>query len=204
VQCPKCREVVVIESQDEPDAPAPKRTARTPDASATGESRMDSLEARVAALEAMIEQSLPQSPVATPAAPARRLRWVAGPGERAADFSPEQATALVHNLSTVKSQEITIRTPAGDRISSEHALWFKSAFERAGWKVRGPEEIEPRSAGATLSLAVPELPVGQEAAATYLALKAAGFETVPILDPPASGGKDSPSLSLTLPPARAA
>lgn len=204
VQCPKCREVVVIESREEPAPAAAKRTVRTPDADAAEQSRLDSLEARVAALEAILAQSHAQTPSTIPGIPMQKLQWVAGPGERAADFSPEQAKALVHNLGTVKSKEITIRAPAGDRIASEHALWFKSAFERAGWKVRGPEEIEPHSAERALSLAVPELPVGQDAAATYLALKAAGFETVPILDSPPSSGKGSPLLSLTLPPARAA
>jgi hypothetical protein len=193
---------VTIGSGEDP-APAESRAA-TSDANVATQNRIAALEARVAALETALAQLPTSEPGATPILPMRKLQWVAASSERAQDFSEEQATALVHNLGSVKSQEITIRTPAGDRIASEHALWFKSAFERAGWTVRGPEEIEPHSAGMTLALAVPELPVAQEAAATYLALKAAGFEPVPTLDPMPRTGKESSAIALTLPHARAA
>lgn len=97
-------------------------------------------------------------------------------------FSAEQGSALVHNLGGVRSQAITIRAVGGDTEALRHAEWFKSIFERAGWTVLGPEIIARDAAGEGLSLAVPELPVAREAAETYLALKAAGFQPVPVLD----------------------
>jgi len=43
-----------------------------------------------------------------------------------------------------------------------------------------------------LALGVPELPVGREAAQTYLALKAAGFEPVPVWIPRCTGHAKAP------------
>jgi hypothetical protein len=133
------------------------------------------------------------------------LLWVTSEPGHAPDFSPEQGRALFHNLGSVRTQAITIRTPAGDPAAGAHAEWFKSIFERAGWTVRGPEEIAP-DAAAGLSLAVPELPVAKEAAATYFALKAAGFAPIPVLDSAlgAETGQGAAAMALTLPPEKAA
>ena len=59
--------------------------------------------------------------------------------------------------------------------------------------------------GVGLSLAVPELPVNKDAAATYLALKAAGFDTNPVLDsaPRGEGSHPDTIMALTLSPGRA-
>jgi len=79
-------------------------------------------------------------------------------------------------------------------------------FEQAGWTVRGPEEITSRTGAACLALAVPELPVAKDAAATYFALKAAGFEATTILDENLGNGRDPEStpMALTLPRVKAA
>jgi hypothetical protein len=206
VQCPKCREVVFIESSTAPTADVPSETALPPEPVEDANTRLERLEARVKALEAALkEPTTPIQAVGTGFVK-RKLLWVTGEPGQAPHFSAEQGKALVHNLGTVGTQAITIRTPAGNQTAREHAEWFKAVFELAGWSVRGPEEISPESAGAGLSLAVPELPVAQEAAATYLALKAAGFEPIPIVDSALAGdaGRKSHAMALTLPQGRAA
>jgi hypothetical protein len=85
----------------------------------------------------------------------------------------------------------------------ERAICFKEIFERAGWTVRGPEETATETAGMSLTLGVPDLPVGKEAAETYLALKAAGFEPIPVLDSTLASSKEIVALSLTLPAEKA-
>lgn len=154
-------------------------------------------------LEAALRDSMAARPAGSGTA-SRKLLWLTSEPGHPADFSPEQGRVLVHNLGSVRMQAITIRTPAGDESARAHAEWFKSIFERAGWTVRGPEEIAPRAAARGLSLAVPELPVAREAAETFLALKAAGFEPIPILDEALGVEKEAAALALTVPPAQAA
>lgn len=204
VQCPRCREVVVIESRA--GKAAADAEAQPPAEKQSGEerSRVAVLEERVAALEAALVRMLAGSAAAGGAAAEKKLLWVGnGPG-RAPEFSAAQGEVLVHNLGTVVPQEITIRIPAGDPVAGERAIWFQAIFLRAGWKVRGPEEIAPENVSRVLSLAVPELPVAEDAAKTYLALRAAGFEPVPVLDSPSAEGPGACALSLTIPSARAA
>lgn len=203
VQCPKCREIVVIESVPEPETGKKPRPAAAPDA-AKDRSRIEALEARVAALEAALAAATSTTPGEEPVTGRKKLQWVPGAEDPAQGFSPERGRALAHNLGTVTTRKITIRAPAGDRLAGEHAAWFKEVFERAGWTVRGPEEVAPGTAGKCLQLAVPELPVAQEAAETYLALKAAGFEPIPVLDTAFARGTETTALSLTLPSEKAA
>jgi hypothetical protein len=211
VQCPKCREVVFIESTvpAEPKPaepkPAPTPTPPPPATSADDRKRIELLEARVEALEATLRDAMATARTNAWNAPQRQLIWMtATPGQPPA-FSHEQGQALLLNLAGIRSQGIAIRIPAGDEPARLHAEWFKSIFERAGWTVRGPEELPPGATGAGISLAVPELPVNKDAAATYLALKAAGFETNPVLDsaPRGEGGQPPTAMALTLAPDRA-
>jgi len=200
VQCPKCREVVVIETLAEPTPVKKERPAPAPDA-AKERSRTDSLEARVAALETAVAALIAACPVAERTIEKKKLLWVtADVADPMRAFIPERDQALAHNLGNVMTREIIIRTPAGDRVAGDRAVCFKEIFERAGWTVRGPENIAPDAAGISLALGVPKLPVGKEAAETYLALKAAGFEPVPVLDSALTGGAETTILSLTLPP----
>ncbi|MEQ1842548.1 MAG: hypothetical protein ABL994_19275, partial [Verrucomicrobiales bacterium] len=119
-------------------------------------------------------------------------------------ISPAQEDVLLHNLRTIPAQEITIRTIVGNPFSRQCAESFRTIFHRAGWTVHGVEEIPRTIAEPGLSLAVASLPVEKEAATTYLALKAAGFSPVAVLDTAlASGAKeDAVALSLTLGPAK--
>jgi len=188
--------VVFLEATVDPSPePAPQ--------AAPGErSRIELLEARVEALEAALRDSMEAARATASGAAPRKLLWLTSEPGHTPEFSPEQGRVLFHNLGSVRTQAITIRTPVGDHAARMHAEWFKAIFERAGWTVRGPEEIDPNSARAGLSLAVPELPVAREAAATYFALKAAGFAPTPILD--ADLGNDAAAMALTLAPEQAA
>jgi hypothetical protein len=249
VQCPKCREVVFIESAAANQAAVDGSSAleSVPERRIGDErTRIEQLEARVEALEAALRDSMASlresmaasrdtvaalrdsveaskqlapmpaaAPVpaavtvARPAAPNsetstdRMMRWAPPELGQTADFSNDQGRVLFHNLEQVKTQAIEIRTPAGDNYARARAEWFKTIFESAGWTVHGPEEVTLRAAAAGMSLAVPDLPVPKDAAATYFALKAAGFELNQVLDAGLGVGK-SPAMALTLPPEKAA
>ena len=208
VQCPKCREVIVIESRVAKGTAGPDARPASEKQTATEDPRIAALEARVAALETALVQvpaagtaEEPRIPNSGVVAAVKKLLWVGIVPGQAPKFSAEQGQALANNLGTVAVQAITIRVPSRDPVAREHAEWFGGIFRRAGWTVRGPEEIAPETAGRILSLAVPELPVAEDAAKTYLALRAAGFEPIPILDSAPSGDPGAPSLTLTIPPA---
>lgn len=164
VQCPSCREVVTLE------APAKQ-------------SRIDELEERVAKLEKLLAEAVS----AAREAGASKLKWLAG--DAAADFSTTRAEVLCHNLSTLNAHPITIQSPAGDERARERAEWFKGVFERAQWPVRGPEDAPPAASRRGLALAT-SLPVSPDAAATYLALRAAGFELATSFDPDLSSAEE--------------
>ena len=126
--------------------------------------------------------------------------WITAPPGQKPDLTTEQGQALAFNLSTVRSQAITIRAPSGDPGAWAHAEWFKSIFERAGWTVLGPEEITTSAPISGLRLAVPGLPVPKEAAEIYLAMKAAGFEPNAVLHSvPEGDDTEAPALILTVP-----
>ena len=200
VQCPKCREVIVIESRAAKGAAASDPQPVAEKHSSDELQRITALEERVAALEAALAQTHSANAAGGEGAIAKKLQWVPAVPGATPEFSAAQGRALVHNLATVLPQDITLRIPLGDPVASGRAAWFKSIFQRAGWTVRGPEVIAPGLAGRVLSLAVPELPVAEEAAKTYLALKAAGFEPIPVLDPGMVTGGEIIPLSLTIPP----
>ena len=202
VQCPKCREVIVIGSLAGKETASADRKPPAPEPGGLEQDRLATIEARLAALEAALIR-VPAATVAEPvAAPARKLQWITGASGHAPEFSAEQGDVLVHNLGTVAAQDITVCTPAGDAIASEHAAWFKEIFLRAGWTVRGPVDIAPETAGKALSLAVPELPVAQDAAKTYLALRAAGFVPITVLANSLGSSIGASPLSLTVPAAK--
>ena len=199
VQCPKCREIVEIEPLPEPPPGKTERASKTP-GTAKERSQSETLEARVAALEAAVAALLVASHGAERGSEKKKLLWAtADAADPLHAFVPERELALAHNLGTVAVREIIIRAPAGDLIAAERAACFRAIFERAGWTVRGPEYAAPDAVGTSLALGVPALPVGKEAAETYLALKAAGFEPVPVLDSTLVGSPDATTLSLTIP-----
>jgi len=204
VQCPKCREVVVLESPPEPPAPKKIRAPAAPELPSE-RGHTEALEARVAALEAAVAALLVSGTTGERSGDRKKLVWAtADAADPLRAFVPERAIALAHNLGTVTTREIIIRIPSGDSAAAERANSFKAIFEGAGWTVRGPEEAAPEAVGNSIALGVPALPVGKEAAETYLALKAAGYDPVPILDPTLTATQATTMLSLTLPPDRPA
>jgi hypothetical protein len=170
VQCPHCREVVVLEALMETPA-----VAAPPD-------RVEALEARVAKLE----EALADAVRAASTSGSGKFKWLAE--ETTRDFSPARAEALCHNLS-VCAHRITIQSPVGDETARERAEWFKGVFERARWDVRGPEDAPASARRHGLALAT-SLPVSPEAAATFLALRAAGFQLEAAFDPDLPGAEE--------------
>lgn len=164
VQCPSCREVVTLSAPPPPVVVPAER------------SRIDELEERVAKLERLLEEAVSGAAAAS----ASKLKWLAGNVEP--DFSHKRAEVLCHNLGTVSAHPITIQSTAGDDEARERAEWFKDVFERARWPVRGPEDAPPAATRRGLALAT-SLPVSPEAAATFMALRAAGFELATAYDP---------------------
>lgn len=164
VQCPSCREIVTL------GAHAPQ-------------SRIDELEERVAKLEQMLAEAVSAAAASAPS----RLKWLAS--DAAASFTSARAEVLRHNLSTVQAHPITIVTPAGDERARERAEWFREVFEQAHWPVRGPEDAPAEASRRGLALAT-SLPVSPEAAATYLALRAAGFDLATAFDPELSAKEE--------------
>jgi hypothetical protein len=199
--------VVHLESSAGTQPETTSETSHPVDAAVDERSRVELLEARVEALEAALRDLIAPGRTGSTdlADDDRKLVWLDSEAGHASEFSAERGTALFHNLGGVKTQAIAIRTPVGDDDARANAEWFKSIFERAGWTVRGPAEVTRRAAAAGLSLAVPDLPVGKDAAATWFALKAAGFEPMTVLDEALGGsGEEATAMALTVPPVKAA
>ena len=199
IACPKCREAVLLEH---PSEPVPAKKVRAPSApeADTDRSGTEALEARIAALEATVAALIIASSAAKDASGRNKLEWIATAAtDLAGAFSPEKERALAHNLGTAKGREITFRIHAGDPLAGGRVSTLMDIFERAGWTIHGPEIAEAESNPRFLVLGVPTVPVGKEAAETYLALKAAGFDPVPLLDTTLKEDASIASLALTLP-----
>jgi hypothetical protein len=180
VQCPRCREIVTIEKGAtgglRDDVPPPSH----PD-------ELGYLKARVETLEQALAQ-LRQAVLEVARGP--RIRWIAAGAHPC--FSTNQADALRGNLAALPAHYITIEARRGDPRARERAEWFKTIFTEARWSVRGPEDAPTaRITRPGVSLAT-GLPVSAKAAATYLAVRAAGFDIATIFD--AELGDDEPRL----------
>jgi hypothetical protein len=157
--------------------------------------RLDVLEARVAALESAAPSALVPFPEPKPAPPktpppARKLRWIErSERHQAADLPADVQEALYHNLTTLAAHNITLRAAAEDPVEWQRAGQLKAIFERAKWRVTGPDPANIRPGEQGLSLAVGSLPPSAEAAGLYLALTAAGFGLDSILDPSLGDGQ---------------
>ncbi len=221
ITCPNCREIIVIENLVEPVSGKKERYSIIPEADTTHK-RTESLEARVAAIESAVSMESQQLAMlktrigmlesalscagecnahGKTQSPTGKFEWFRGSACALPDFSSEQGRALAHNLRKLDRQRITLRSAADDPLAQAHSNWFKTVFDVVGWTVRGPENAAVGSNSKSLLLGVPELPVSKEAAETYLALKAAGFEPVPVLDPTLVHADGVASLSLTVPSA---
>ena len=205
VQCPKCRKVVALDApglSSEKKMPVPSVARSDDDETAKLRSRVDALEARVAAIEAVVKN--PDATTPAPAAHTARLQWVSVPASDEPGISTVQESALCHNLSGIPRLHIAIRSAPGDALARQRADWFKTVFDRAKWAVSGPENAT-ETPGGGLFLGVSSLPVTPEAAATFLALRAAGFPATAILDPILAATPDAGfALSLIVGSAEAA
>lgn len=162
------------------DAPEPAAAAGV----LPSQGRVEALEARVAVLEQALADAVRGGGAS---GLGLKMRWMAATTPQ--DFSSERAEVLCHNLGAVAAHRIIIQSPRGDALAAEHAQWFKGVFERAHWPVLGPEEAPATAARHGLALAT-SLPVSPEAAATYLALRAAGFQLATAFDPDLSSAEE--------------
>jgi hypothetical protein len=147
---------------------------------------LDDLEARVAALEKVLEPMASLRFLASDESrPARHWKWLA-PSESHRDVpgvSEEIANALLHNLGNFEPQALTIQAAAGNERAHQQAAHLKALFERAHWTVHGPRERRAHGGETGLFLAVRGMPLPSEAAATYFALTASGFQLNSLFDP---------------------
>ncbi len=179
VQCPKCRAIVVL-GKGATEGKAEESAVPQPEEVALLKARIEVLER---AMEGM-QQALVE------ATRGSKLRWIAAgtqPG-----FSELQAETLRDNLSVLPAHRITIEAPLGDSVARERAEWFKTIFTEARWSVSGPKDAPSchiKHVGVSLATG---LPVSAEAAATFLAVRAAGFEIGTIFDAELRG--DEPRL----------
>ena len=207
VQCPKCREVVYLDGLpvQEPEASPPKRDM--PEAAAENRSRIDSLEARVEALEATLRDAMAAGQPMPQSTAQRKMLWITTTPGRTPEFSPGTRPARSFTTLVAFARR---RSRSGRPPAMMPPVRMPNGSNRSSSAPDGPSAVLrkslPTRAISGLSLAVPELPVAKDAAATYLALKAAGFETVPILDstPRRESPTEATALSLTLPPEKAA
>lgn len=200
IECPQCHQVVCADELAGRGSSIAGEPARAENF-AGDTARIEALEARVAALEAALGIKTPDQ--ASPDC-VGKLQWFEGASGEKPGFSAEQSRILAHNLRTERTRKIIIRMPSANHLSHVHAMWFKEVFELANWIVSGPHEMPPENAYETISLAVAELPVTQEAAKTFLALKAAGFEVMPVLDPGLTEEGNAPQMALILPAEKSA
>lgn len=193
VQCPKCREIVVLgkvapdvkgdpapDAKGDPVPDAPRTVAAPPDDFASLTARVEAIERTMAGLQ----EKLIQSPRGS------RMRWIA-PGEQP-DFSDLQAEALRGNLAALPAHHITIEVSSGDIHARERADWFKTVFKKARWSVRGPEDAPSARVIRPGVWLATGLPVSAEAAVTFLAVRAAGFDIATLFD--ADLSDDDPRL----------
>lgn len=195
IQCPNCQEVIHVAELAVEESHAGDLPAHSANLSA-GAARIAALEARVSAIEAALAGRMEGG---AGAESVEKLLWFEHTDGDKTAYSSEQGKVLAHNLRTVRARKIVIRVSAASPLAHVHAGWFREVFELAGWSVFGPEELPPGTACDMLELAVPELPVTHDAAKTYLALKAAGFEAMPVLEPALAEGEQAPLLALILP-----
>lgn len=201
VRCPNCLQIVTLDPLTEAGAaetsPAPKRSSIPPAVSkgrasraepsesedpgverVSAAKRIELLEQRVAALETALAETR-----ATGNRETSRLKWL--PQSPESDLTDWRADVLCHNLGTIPAHQITIQFRSGDENAWRIACWFKRVFERATWLAQGPVEAkEPLAPGVCLSTT---LPVPARPAATFMAIRAAGFALHASFDPDIRG-----------------
>lgn len=171
LQCPKCREIVVIEKAAAGAAKAVVVSApQMLDEVSLLKARVEALEQAMAVMQKRVADG----------SRGTKIHWVSGGS--VPDFSDLQAAALRDNLIALPAQEIIIETLRSDTHARKQAEWFKAVFTEAHWSVHGPEDAPlTHITRPGVSLAT-GLPVSAKAAATYLAVRAAGFDIETIFD----------------------
>jgi hypothetical protein len=207
VRCPSCLQIVVLdviheecrETQGEPSsAPlaergfgvsevespaAAKKTKQTSvGVKESAARRIQNLEERVAELERALAEMRDGAQSTS-----SRLKWMTQAAQP--DLSPSRADALRHNLRTIAAHRIVIQFPSGDECARERAQWFKMVFEEAQWEVAGPHDCADCDVRRGLCMAT-AIPVPPLAAATFMALRAAGFAVDAAFDPKVNGQEE--------------
>ena len=186
VQCPKCREVVSLESRSHKavlDALKAELAALRSEVE-----RFSNLEARISALEQALGLRVvaqPQSQEKSSSTP--QLRWLPRIEPSSIEsydvLDPKREEVLQHNLRQSPGKVIAIRSAAGDPIARQFAERLKSIFEQSSWRVVGVDEVVTSMVEHGLALAGGALPTPPDLASAYIAFTAAGFNLIPRLDP---------------------
>jgi hypothetical protein len=185
IQCPKCREVILLTQPPEPGA------IRLPTVE-----EFEELKHRVARHEALIEKLLArevrtaEAPIAGPPGgdsllcPGTSLRWLRRAEDPAgsADVDAEQQAVLLHNLRAMGQREVVMRSTHEDAAAWRLGERLSELFREAGWNVEGPDQAPERAHDRGLVLAAGDCPLPKAASATYMALKASGFPITSRLD----------------------
>jgi DNA-directed RNA polymerase subunit RPC12/RpoP len=186
VQCPKCREVVSLESRSHADALEALKAELS--ALRSEIARLSDLEARVIALE----EAMGLRVIAQPEAPETssspvQLRWLPRVEPSSTEsqdvLDSKREEILQHNLQQSPGKMIAIRSAAGDPVARQLAERFKAVFERSSWRVVGVDEIAVHTVEHGLALAGGALPTPPDLASAYIAFTAAGIDLIPRLDP---------------------
>jgi hypothetical protein len=187
VQCPKCREIVMLKPAELPEAMAPAApvslvtTAPTPAAAELAElralvSRLETLPSRVELLEKQLEWIMDHRPAAEASLlrPGQRLRWLRGaPVPWTGDGEPLsglQGEVLLHNARALRSAALTIFAAAADAQARRLAERLKELFTQAAWVVNGVFEkaLAPGQNGLVLLTGLCPAPPGFVAASICL------------------------------------
>lgn len=176
VQCPRCREIVVIKS---PSTPAAKSNGATGKPLSLLAGRVKALEDRIAEIEKAIAVSPPSIP--SPEAEngqkfPRELPSEPEESEDLKDSATGEERSLVAHLKACRTRAIRLRVAEGSELAAARAADLKRAFESAGWTVAGPEPVPYPGKG--LFFAVGAIPMSPEAAETHVALTGAGLDLI--------------------------
>jgi hypothetical protein len=156
VQCPKCREIVVLKAPTPapvpvalvPSTPAPDLAAEVAELRALV-SRLETLPTRVELLEKQLEWLMDHRPAAEASLlrPGQKLRWLRGaPTAWSGEGDPlsgHQGEILLHNARALRSAALTIVVTAGDVRARRLADRLKDLFGQAAWLVDGVHERLP-------------------------------------------------------------
>ena len=189
VQCPQCREVVELGAKKAPAAAITALRVAQVEEVRVPVSKIEALEARIAALEAAARASAPVSPIEIVVQrPERKWKWLAHSEAHDAEILPASVTeTLLQNLRNFDGHTITIHANSGSARAVSLAASLKELFERASWTVEGPTKIVPRGSETGLFLAVGGLPLPPAAEAAYFAMTTSGFTLHSFLDPKLTG-----------------